>query len=995
MRVAASRLILLFSLLGISACSSPRDPPEAEAQATTSPTPPVRDPPATPPPPVTLVSVGESTYWAGNYDSAGILWRAALRRARVAKDDTAAARILTWLGLTSWRRGDYSAARQQGEAALALKLRLKLDADLFKSYNALGLLAWNEGRLADAVTLYDQAMVVARARNDREGIGKAAGNLALVHGEMGEFVKASQGLETMRLAGSELKDERMEGNALNNLGMLRIKLGEPASAIPMLREARRLYHSIEYGNGEQNALGQLGTAYSALGDHRAAFAALDSALTLSREQGLRQEEASNLEIIAELYREAGDITRALRFYGEAQAIEKELGLSIQGAANLRNTAEIHASLGRLDVAMPLATEALRMHRTAKARSEEVRDLLFLAELSQAANRPRSTDDYLDAADRLIRQLRWRRASIELAITRARLADRANQPRVALRALRSTDGDLLRAGQGLEWEAHALRARAYARLGHLDSAILTGRKAVSAVERIRNTIGSGMLRSSYLSDREAAYVDLVDAFLRTGRVEEAFEVSDNMRGRALREHLISVDPDGSGTPAAPMQALVEREMLLRRIDALSQQFGEIDATAVTESDTMASATAKRLAARLAEARGQYETLVVRAEQLGGSTSLLGEGNVVSAQIRDALRPGEALLEYLVTPARLVVFVVTRTDVRVIETAMSREDLVSRVRVALGLLGAPSSSAAATDGALRELHGVLVSPAIRSTIPAGTKRLIVVPHSTLSYLPFAALRDPARDRYLVEEFDVMGLPSASALPTLRQRVRHKGSRGIEFRSAELLAPFPKELPGTQRELRSASRSIRSAQTYVGQSADEPRLRGALGREGIVHVATHGVMNVRNPMFSRIELSRGRSGGSADDGRLEVHEVLRLRVRSPLVFLSGCETGAGAAGATHWSRGEDYSTLAQAFLYAGTRDVIATLWKIRDDGAAAFAGRFYTHLRGSSPSDALARAQREMIRDSRFSAPYYWASYAISGEGLSTSDLQTGRVASVQLK
>jgi CHAT domain-containing protein len=152
----------------------------------------------------------------------------------------------------------------------------------------------------------------------------------------------------------------------------------------------------------------------------------------------------------------------------------------------------------------------------------------------------------------------------------------------------------------------------------------------------------------------------------------------------------------------------------------------------------------------------------------------------------------------------------------------------------------------------------------------------------------------------------------------------------------------------------------------------------------------------MFSRIELSRGAAAaGSADDGRLEVHEVLRLRVRSPLVFLSGCETGAGMSGSTYWSRGEDYATLAQAFLYAGTRDVIATLWRIQDEGAANFAGRFYAHLRSSSSAAALAQTQREMIRDSRFSAPYYWASYVISGEGLSTTEMQKGRVASVQQK
>jgi CHAT domain-containing protein/tetratricopeptide (TPR) repeat protein len=989
-------LIVMMSLICISSCSNPRDPPAAEVMSNSGSGPAaVRNASSTPDSGADVASVGESSYWAGNYDSAQILWQGALRRARNAKDDTSEARILTWLGLTSWRRGDYAAARRLGESALSLKLRLQLDADLFKSYNALGLLAWNEGRLTDAVELFDKAMVAARGRNDQEGMGKAAGNLALVHGEMGEFVKANQGFAEMRRVGNALKDARIEGNALNNLGMLHIKLGEPASAIPFLLEARRLYHSIDYGNGEQNALGQLGTAYAALGDHRAAFAALDSALALSRTQGLRQEEASNLELTAELYREAGDIPRALRLYGNAQAIEKELGLSIQGAANLRNTAEIHASLGRLDTAMALATEALRIHRTAKARSEEVRDLLFLAELSQAASRPQLVGDYVGAAERLIGQLGWRRARIELALTRARVADRAQQPHAVLRALRTTDGELLRAGHGLEWEAHALRARAHARLGAFDSAILTGHRAVAAVERIRSNIGSGMLRSSYLSDRETVYLDLVNTLLRRGRVEEALEVSDNMRGRALQEHLVARDSDSLGTESSPVQALFEREVLLRRIDALVQRFGELDATAAAERDTMARNAAKGLSERLAQARDQYETLVIRAEQLGGSSSLLGGGKVVASQVREALRPNEVLLEYLVTPTRLVVFVITRAGVRVVETPSGAEDLLTRVRVALGLLGTPASSASATDGVMRQLHRALLPPAIRAAIPTETRRLIIVPHSILSYLPFAALRDPATSRYLVEEFDVLRLPSASALPALRGRKREISTPSNAFRSADLLAPFPTRLPGTRREVQAAARSIRRAQAYVGQRADERTLRGALGRHGMVHVATHGVMNARNPMFSRIELSRGATGGSADDGRLEVHEVVRLRVSSPLVFLSGCETAIGMAGATHWSRGEDYATLAQAFLYAGTRDVIATLWQIEDDGAARFAGRFYRHLRESSPSDALARAQRETIRDSRFKAPYYWASYVISGEGFSTAELQNGQVASVQWK
>jgi CHAT domain-containing protein len=109
-----------------------------------------------------------------------------------------------------------------------------------------------------------------------------------------------------------------------------------------------------------------------------------------------------------------------------------------------------------------------------------------------------------------------------------------------------------------------------------------------------------------------------------------------------------------------------------------------------------------------------------------------------------------------------------------------------------------------------------------------------------------------------------------------------------------------------------------------------------------------------------------------------VLGLRVGSPLVFLSGCETGLGVAGSTDYARGEDYATLAQAFLYAGARGVVSTLWRIEDGGAAVMADQFYRHLASLGPIEALAAAQRDALSHPRYSAPFYWAGYTFSGGG-----------------
>jgi CHAT domain-containing protein len=89
-------------------------------------------------------------------------------------------------------------------------------------------------------------------------------------------------------------------------------------------------------------------------------------------------------------------------------------------------------------------------------------------------------------------------------------------------------------------------------------------------------------------------------------------------------------------------------------------------------------------------------------------------------------------------------------------------------------------------------------------------------------------------------------------------------------------------------------------------------------------------------------------------------------------------GATSPTSSRTDEDYMTLAQAFLFAGARNVVATLWRIDDRGAAEFAAHFYRALASEAPPDALATAQRALVRDSRYGAPYYWAAYTVSGSG-----------------
>jgi CHAT domain-containing protein/tetratricopeptide (TPR) repeat protein len=919
-----------------------------------------------------LVAVGEQIYRREEYDSARLVLSSVVERARATGDSAAEARALTWSGLAAWRLGDYATARAEQERALALKLALRLERELWRSYNGLGLVAWNEGQLPYALTRFAEATAAAERVGDTVGVGSTAGNVGLVQTELGDFAAARRGFARMRDIGRATGNGRVEGNAHTNLGMLDIRVGNASAALEHLTDALGLYQAVDYATGRQNALGQMGTAYAALGDPQRALAALDSALAQARNLGVRQDEASDLEAIAEQHRVAGDYRRALELYAEAKAVNQELGLAVELGADLRSEAEIHAQLGDLDLAARYAREALVRHRDARARFEELADHLLLADVADRAGQRLEADAQLAAARRVAAALDARIARVAVALGGARVADRRREPRRVLSILDGAASDLGAGGYDTEWEAYALRAQALARLGRLEAAAAEGRRALAAVERVRGRYASGLLRTAYTTDRGAVYAELATVLERLGRVDEAFEVSDAARGRALLEYVAARGDSSVGAPA--VRAVETRAALLAQIAGLVGQVEQF-ARRYDPADPRVGPGLTELYARLARARDQYERLAAEAPADAAGAALLGAAPTHAAAVRDALRADEALVEYLQSPDAILGFVATPERITMFRSPVTAENLQSRVRLARELLSRRSAGAAEAP-VLEALYEALIAPA---RLPPGVRRLVVVPHGVLGYLPFGALRNAASGRYLAESYSVLYLPAAGALPELRRR----GAGQATWGRPVVFAPFPDQLPATVSEADALHRSVHAV-ARVGRGATEAQFRRALTETGAVHVATHGVLNAHNPFFSRIEFVSRSVADPADDGRLEVHELLDLKIASPLVFLSGCETGLGTVGSTDFARGEDFATLAQAFLYAGAGNVVATLWRVEDEGAAVFAERFYAHLGQVPPPEALAVAQRDLIRGSRYSSPFYWAAYEISGGGLTVAQM-----------
>jgi CHAT domain-containing protein/tetratricopeptide (TPR) repeat protein len=298
--------------------------------------------------------------------------------------------------------------------------------------------------------------------------------------------------------------------------------------------------------------------------------------------------------------------------------------------------------------------------------------------------------------------------------------------------------------------------------------------------------------------------------------------------------------------------------------------------------------------------------------------------------------------------------------------------------------------------------------------GIGQIAVVPDGILHHVPFPALileRDPEREgtpryelcRFLIHDFAVVCLPSATTLAALRQAARERRARGPDRRrsllafadpvfsprdprwgvtghgsrftgpetaAAELGTRDPRpatldeaeevevrdrdggRLRATADEVRAVAGLFPDAEICVGLDATKERLRALpLTDFRYLIFATHASVDEENPMLSSIRLTATEE----DNGLLQAQEIFALELDAEMVTLSACRSGLGRLAS-----GEGIVGLSTAFFTAGARSLLTSLWEVGDPTTALLVQRLYTHLRDGnlSPARALRRAQLEMI-------------------------------------
>jgi CHAT domain-containing protein len=793
--------------------------------------------------------------------------------------------------------------------------------------NGLGLVydTWAESE--QARSNYKQALELFRANNNNRGEADVLDNLGLVHAFLGD---APQALEYHRAAlviRERLKEPKGWAVTLSNLGYAHTLLDDNEEALKHLALALPLSEQSRDRRFEAYTLMRMGMAYVAKRQPRPALEKYERALAIqnSAEFKDRRGQAMTLDKIGEALSLSGDLSEAHRKYTQALELWKDVGDRQGQALSLYGIARVE----------------LERHNLANAREQ------------------------IEEAINIVESLRHKVTGRQLRMTyfagKQDFYALAIDVRMRLYELTNSVADMEAALSASE------RARA--------------RNLIDLLSEVRADVHRGMPPQD--AERNRRLVQEISALTQTLL---------RLRSRGEREEVAAVEQKLAAhiTEQDELQSRFRKTALSASGAGQAQLLTPREIQALLDDDTLL------LQYSLGEGRSHLWAVTRK----GIEHHFLGsraEIEKAAAQLRGALtayepqRAGESGVQY-----------------------------VTRQR------GAPEQY---RQSAL-ELSRMLLDPVMSQL---GDRRLVIVADGALQYIPFEALpvsakaisnqsaSNPAASYpALLSRNEVVYQPSASTLALLRGTRRPRPSKTVavladpvfdnrdkRVRSSPAngqgVAMLPKtedgELARSLRDLGDVGDgaftlskleySLREANAItavapqgswmkaVGFKANRATaMSPVLKQFGIVHFATHGIVNDNHPELSGIVLSLVNERGQPEDGYLSLRDIYNLDLPVDLVVLSACRTGIGKQ-----VRGEGLIGLTRGFMYAGTPRVVASLWRVDDEATAELMKRFYRYMLGSeklSAAAALRRAKIEMMNASeRWRAPYYWAGFVLQGD------------------
>ena len=515
---------------------------------------------------------------------------------------------------------------------------------------------------------------------------------------------------------------------------------------------------------------------------------------------------------------------------------------------------------------------------------------------------------------------------------------------------------------LAYQTHFLRGQLAQTRGDRAAAYNAYQEARKSMEALRSRLHAEELKISFVKNRLQVYEALVDLHLSGDGGEsstaEAFSFIEAAKSRSMTEMIFQ------GGQSLPLGEAGQSE-LVRRIRDLREELNWYYHRIELEQLRPEEMSAKRLQQLQEKAVSHENELLRTLRELPAhereNATLEAPGDFSLDKLQAALPADSALIEYYSTGDRLVAAMVTRKSIEITPiTVFSRVlHILQLLRFQLSKFRMGSTYTQrfqqpllqATESHLEALYAELIAP-LRPHLHA--KHLIFVPHGSLHFLPFHALKNG--DSYLSDSHTVSYAPSATVFALCQEKAPSK-------LKASLVMGIPDErAPEILAEVQSVAAILPRTALFLGAQATTEVLKTKGSESALLHIATHGNYRQDNPMFSGIRLG---------DGYLNLYDLYQMRLSARHVTLSGCATGMNFVAA-----GDELLGLQRGLFCAGAASLLLSLWDVHDRTTADLMQVFYKgYIESGDMAGSLQSAMKQLRRENPH--PYYWAPFVLVGQ------------------
>lgn len=838
------------------------------------------------------------------------------------------------------------------------------------------------GNFRKAVDYYEERLKIAKEVGDRTGEGRAYGNLGNAYRNLSRFKEAIDCQKSHLEIAKEMGDKAAIGGSYCNIGNAYYSLGDFKNATHYIEQYLEIAEELGDRAGQGRAYGNLGNIFSSQGDFHKAAQYHEKRLKIAKEMGDRAGEGRAYCNLGNAYYKLSYLKKAVEYHELDLKIAIDLGDQAAQGCAYGNLGNDYYSLGDFKKAMdyserfleisekvgdragegraygclgnacyslgdyPKAIACHKLHiEIAKEVGDKVGEGLAYASIGSAYSR---INDFKAAIDNFEHHLKIAKETENKLGEGGAYGNLGNAYHELGDYVKATDyqDHFLRIAKDLgdkdgEGRAYYGLGRSFESLNDLQDAAECYQSSIKAYNDVRARLQSKdewkiNLRDAY----QAVYTALWKVLLKQGLVIEALVAAEQGRAQVLQD-LLELK---YGCQLGPSKSCDQQETLSNMLCTISST---IVFLAVVENTIFFWVC------------GKGQDVQFRKSEILDPTLLGDVADPCQKLIQNAYKEIGALLRGVKCEDRSL-------D-KLRDQKLEIEDFVLTGNEALQF----------GNNSLQKLYNVVIGP-IADLIQGD--ELIIVPDGPLCLAPFAAFLDP-ESKNLYESFRLRVTPSLTSLKMIIDcQTGYHEDRG----SLLVGDPYVQEvvdkngkivfekLPHAREEVEMIGRILKTA-PLTGKEATKEEVRRRLGSVALVHIAAHGSVET-----GEIALAPNRTRKSQrpkmEDFLLTITDVLNVRLRAKLVVLSCCHSGRGKIKA------EGVVGIARAFLGAGARSVLVSLWAIDDEATMEFMKNFYQALvSGRHASDSLNQAIKCMRESDKFNHEKYWAPFVLIGDDI----------------